>query len=354
MAKNKKEESPDTDSRSSDGLKSLWRLVSEYLPQIFFEGMEFLYNFYGYFQLKKALKRDNYDLIYERYALNTFFAAILSRRFGLPLVLEINDATVIERSRPLILKRVSAAIEKWIFGRANLLITITNHFKQLIVDNHKVDPGKILVTPNAINPDRFRLDPLDRPNREREIRDAFKIDSDFIAGCVGAFVPWHGLEFMLKSLHDIIEEYNVHILCVGDGPVRPDIEQLAIKLGIPHRLSFTGFIDAEEVPRFIDIMDMCLIPGSNHHCSPVKLFEYMAMGKPTVLPRYGPLLDTIVDGNQGLFFDPEDAAGFRDCVISLLKDEKLRFRLGKNANHTVYEKHTWENNARRILKSVNN
>ncbi len=325
--------------------KKVWSVISEKAPQIAFEAMEFAFNPYGLKQLNQLLRNNSYDFIYERYALNTFYSYISAPT--MKHVLEVNDATVIERSRPLVLKGVSRKLEKKIFDSASLLVTITNHFKDRIVSEHEIDPEKVLVTPNAINPEKFILDPVKRINRED-----MGIHNQKVIGCVGAFVPWHGLEFLVESLQETVITHDIHLLFVGDGPVRTDVEKLADTLNIRDRISFTGFIDPGDVPYYIDLMDVCVIPGSNPHCSPVKLFEYMAMGKPVILPKYQPLMDTIQHDREGLFFDIDDRDDLIRCIEQIMEDDDKRKRIGAQAKETVYSKHTWETNARNILSKL--
>lgn len=325
--------------------KKAWKMISEKTPQIAFEAMEFGFNLYGMKQLNKFLRTQSYNFIYERYALNTFYSHVSAPKIR--HILEVNDATIIERSRPLVMKKISRKLEKTVFDRATLLVTITNHFKNLIVKEHGIDPKKIIVTPNAVNPVKFHLDPNMRINREN-----LGIQNNRIIGCVGAFVPWHGLQFMVESLHKIVKTYNIHMLFVGDGPVRKDVENQASELKIRDHITFTGFIEPGRVPYYIDLMDVCVIPGSNPHCSPVKLFEYMAMGKPVILPKYQPLMDTIAHDREGLFFNINDGDDLLRCVEELMTDHDKRKRMAAKAKETVYSKHTWEMNARNILSKL--
>ena len=271
--------------------------MGENLPQIAFESMELGYNIYTYNNLNKALTLNKYEFLYERYALNNFTLAYLARRYGIPFVLEVNDATIIERSRPCTLKRMARLIEGKVFEKASLLITITDHFKQLILDQYKIPEEKILVLPNAIDPKRFEVDPSHRLKKED-----LGIKARYVIGCVGAFVPWHGLDFLIQATHDLLKEMDIHILLVGDGPVRKDIEKTIRGLNIHDRVTITGFVNYQDVPRYIELFDIGLIPDSNMHCSPMKIFEYMAMGIPIIAAAYPPIRDLINDGVDGSLF----------------------------------------------------
>lgn len=336
-----------TNSASSSALGRLLRALAEHAPQILFEAIEMLYNLPGWWRLRRLLKRQRVDLIYERYGLNTFFSAAIVRRTGIPYVLEVNDATVIERSRPLWLRGLSRRIEAYVLARADLVITISTHFRQLLVDAYALPPERVLVTPNAISAAKFS-----------DVRPAdpapFGIDPQrhTVIACAGAFVPWHGLELLLDALHGEAVARELYFLFIGDGPVRDDVEAQAAALGIGDRVRFTGFVAPSEVPGLLALADICAIPDSNAHCSPMKLFEYMAMGKPAVVPDYPPLQETVSAGTDALVFPARDGAALAASIRALVDDPEQARRIGAAARATVYERYTWEGNARSVLEAL--
>ena len=99
----------------------------------------------------------------------------------------------------------------------------------------------------------------------------------------------------------------------------------------------------------MDLIDICVVPGSNAHCSPMKLFEYMAAGKPVVLPKFKPLLDIVEDGKEGLFFDPASQMALECAILRLVHSTELCVLLGKNGQSLVVSHYTWLANAGRVL-----
>ena len=342
------ERNTNTDNSSQkSSLRKLLYFYSERAPEMMFELAEVLYNLYAYANLKKIIKTFQPELFYERYALNTFVLTYINRKLRFPLILEVNDATVIERSRPLALEGMTRRIEKEIFLNATLLVTITNHFKELICHSYKIPEQKVLVLPNAVDPERFVIKPENRLNKEQ-----LDISASMVIGVVGAFVPWHGLDFLIKSVHKLVREMDVHILLVGDGPVKSDILRMADSYNIKDRVRFTGFVSPDEIPYYIDLLDICLIPGSNEHCSPMKLFEYMAMGRPVLIPDFPVLLEVGTHGQDAFFFKQGDSADFRHKLGMLLEDSDLRKRLGDNAKNKVLEEYTWTQNAEKVINTL--
>ena len=320
-------------------------------PQVCFELVELLYNAIALRCLHKQWKLGGgYSFIYERYALNSFAGVFFSGSKKIPLVLEVNDATVIERSRPLALKSVARWIEYSVLQRADMVVTITDHFKELLVSRHGLASQKIMVLPNAIDPKKYELE-----EKKRLKRAALGIPKNCtVLGCVGAFVPWHGLEFLVETMARCCDKHDIFFLFIGDGPIRQNVEKKAAKLGIKHRVQFTGFVAANQVPYYLDMIDICVIPGANAHCSPMKLFEYMAAGKPVVLPRYKPLLDVVTGGKEGIFFEPNDATSLRNALQKVLASPSLCREMGDDGRRLVFSSFTWSRNSLAVLERIFN
>jgi glycosyltransferase involved in cell wall biosynthesis len=81
----------------------------------------------------------------------------------------------------------------------------------------------------------------------------------------------------------------------------------------------------------------------------MKVFEYMAMGKPVVAPRFGPLAEVISDGAEGFLFTPSAGREMADALGRLLDDSPLRLAMGERGRATVLARHTWQRNVEKIL-----
>src|SRR4029077_3706819 len=97
-------------------------------------------------------------------------------------------------------------------------------------------------------------------------------------------------------------------------------------------------------------MDSWLLPDSNAFGSPIALFEFMAMGKPCVVPDLGPMRDVIEDWVTGIMFPRGNFEALGKALLRLSEDAALRIRIGARARQTVFERHTWAANARSIVQ----
>ena len=97
----------------------LMKLVSKF-PEPLFELAEIGYNFVAGWRILKYLKANpDVTFIYERYALFMCVATVIGKIKKLPVILEVNDSAVVDRVRPLFMKGIATAIERWCFRNAS-------------------------------------------------------------------------------------------------------------------------------------------------------------------------------------------------------------------------------------------
>jgi glycosyltransferase involved in cell wall biosynthesis len=320
-----------------------WTVLSDYSPQIFFELLELSYNLYSLYRIPRILQVTGAGLIYERYSLFNWAGTWVARRRGIPIVLEINDATVIVRSRRLVLRLVSEVIEGWIFRNSTHLITVSEYFKNSICKRHRIPPDRICVMPNAVDPCRF-------PGSAAARNENF--GTSIVVGMVAAFVHWHGLEFLIRSVGPFLKSTHSKLLLVGDGPERTVIEKWIGQMDVARWVELAGSVPASDVPMFLERMDICVMADSNEHGSPMKIFEYMAAGKPVVAPSYGPIREIITHKVDGWLFEPMESASLLEAIDALANSPDLRRQLGIAARQTVLLKHTWDHRVREVERWV--
>jgi glycosyltransferase involved in cell wall biosynthesis len=342
------QEAGSSPTRKGNGLAPLWRLISERAPEVLFECFEILYNLYSLINLLLHLRSEKTDMIYERYALFQCGGVLAAAVGNIPIVLEVNDSALIERTRSLRGRKMAAWFERRILRGADLIVTISSRFKEIIASSG-IDDGKIQVLPNAIDPET--LSP--REGRGRDVRALYHLDGRMIIGFVGFFVPWHGLLFLLEVFARLSARHDhVHLLLVGDGPERASLDAAIRQLDLTRRVTMTGYVSHDQVADYLEVFDVAVMPDSNEHGSPMKIFEYLGMAKPVVAPRYAPIEEVLNDGETALLFPPGDADGLYLALETLIEDGELRSRLGARGRESVLAGHTWRHNALEVERGL--
>ena len=120
-------------------------------------------------------------------------------------------------------------------------------------------------------------------------------------------------------------------------------------------VTFTGPVAHDDMPAYLAAMDVAVAPYpalDDFYFSPLKLFEYMAMGRPVVVSRVGHVAPVVVEGETALQFDPGDRAGLVACLQRLRRDATLCRDLGRKASSLIQSHYTWRHNAARVVSWV--
>jgi glycosyltransferase involved in cell wall biosynthesis len=127
------------------------------------------------------------------------------------------------------------------------------------------------------------------------------------------------------------------VLCmVGDGPDRPQLEQLAHELGIARSCYFVGY--QEDVAGYYRLFDAFLLPSVNEG-TPVSAIEALASGTPVVANRVGGVPDVVRDGVDGFLVEHGDVDGAGRKLAALAADARLRTKLGAAGRSRVVERY---------------
>jgi len=325
-------------SRSIDALKRI-------LPKALYEALELIYSAVAYRKLLAAVRKHRPDALYERSNLFLLAGAWLRRRTGIPFLLEVNAPLCEERRRHggLVLQRIARWTEHHAWRSADAVLPVS-HALANIVAAAGVPGERLHVVPNGINSERFR----ELPAREAA-KASLGLSGKLVLGFAGFVRSWHGLDSVVELLTGP-RGVGRHLLVVGDGPARRDIERRAMELGVAERVTVTGIVDRDRIPGMLAAFDIALQPAATSYASPLKLFEYMACACAIVAPAQPNVCELLNDGDNALLFPPGDLPAMASAVDRLARDAALRERLAAAARATLGERRlTWRENARRVM-----
>ena len=337
--------SAETESFGADA--GMVAVLKRWLPKWFYELMELAYSLVAYHRLAKAVREHKPDCLYERYNLFLPAGIWLARRFRLPMLLEVNAPILEERSRydGLSLKRLARWSQSYCWRKADLVLPVTQVLGD-IVASYGVDPKKIVVIPNGINSERFQANP-----DVEAAKRALGLDDSLVLGFTGFVRDWHGLDKVIDMIAQDPPESRRHLLVVGDGPARAALEEQARRLDIGNRVTFTGIIGRDDVARYVAAFDIALQPAVVAYASPLKLFEYLALGKAIVAPDQPNIKEILTDEHNAVLFDPQQSGSLALATSRLCADDSLRAKVAANARRAITEqKLTWKANAQRVVE----
>jgi len=316
------------------------------LPKWLYEILEFGYSGLEFFKLAAAILREKPDAIYERaniYMLSGIWAA---RLFSLPLLLEVNAPLAEERGKfgGLAMPGFARWTEEAAWRGASYVLPVTQVLAGYI-ERAGVASSRIVVTSNGVDVERFRvIDPGARPALPPQFGPGP------VLGFVGYVRAWHGLPQVVDLLAEDRALAQATLLVVGDGPGRAALEERAKKLGVQDRVLVTGVVGRDGLTGYISSFDIALQPEVTAYASPLKLFEYMALGRAIIAPDASNIREILTHEADALLFEPENPASLADAIRRLVSDQELRTRLGSAAAAKINrEDISWARNARRAV-----
>lgn len=312
-----------------------------------YEVLELAYSLVAYRRLMAAARSFKPDVLYERYNLYMLGGLMAKRRLGLPMLLEINAPLADERQRygGLGLPRMAAWAEGKVWRGADVVLPVTQVLAQKYVMGRGVPAERIVVVHNGINEAHFGAAPS-----PQQAKKQLGLDGALVLGFTGFVRDWHGVDRVLRWMAGPSAPANARLLVVGDGPARSDLEQLAAQLNLGERVRFTGLIGRELVPAHVAAFDIALQPAVVEYASPLKMFEYLALGKAIVAPRVPNIQELLVDGENALLFDDKAQGALEQALTRLCAEPALRERVAAGAAATVPRMGlTWRGNAQRAV-----
>lgn len=282
-------------------------------------------------------------------------ALILKYLKGMPFVFEVRDLwpeviTAVGAASPnslsykIIDKIVAASYKK-----SDLIVALTDSFKDSIVNARGIDENKVRVIENAVDTELFKP--------ERSDRSALKklgLNNKFIVSYVGTIGLTHGVDVVIKAAEELKPKIpELVFLLVGDGYEKNRLELLTNTKGLDNVL-FLGKRQRSEIPEILNASDISLVLSKKSELLEktifAKVFEPMACGIPIIVGAEGETKSIAVDkGKAGVSFMPEDVGGLIDCIHKLHSDPGLRQKLGENGRKLVLSKYSREKKAHEYI-----
>lgn len=321
------------------------------LPRAIYEILEAGYSVPAFFRLYRAYRTHRPDVVYERYNLFMFAGLWLKYLTGTTLVLEVNGPIFEERSLHdgLSLQRFAAWAQGTVWRGVDYTLPVTEVLAGY-VRRYRVPVDRIHVIPNGINPVRFA-----EGRTGKDIKALYGVQDRLVLGFTGFIRSWNALDRVIELIARDAGAHNLHLLVVGDGPARQEITELAQTRGVADRLTITGVVERDDVAAYVNAFDIALIPGVTEYASPLKLFEYLALGRAIVAPDMPNIREILTHGKNAVLFEAnagqEDA--FAKAILRLYTDNALREQIASGAKAAIVAQGlTWSRNAQRVVEIV--
>ena len=172
-----------------------------------------------------------------------------------------------------------------------------------------------------------------------------------IAAYAGHFYPWKGADVLVEALARVPEMRGLFIGGHSDESDEARLRALAHHHGVGDRITFTGMVPKHEVPRLLLDASILVVPTiktpSARYTSPLKLFEYMALGRPVVVSDLPPIREVVEDGRNAVLVPPGDVEGLVTGLRRVLADSAAADRMAQTAFNEA-SMYSWARRAERL------
>lgn len=228
---------------------------------------------------------------------------------------------------------ISYKLERLIYKKSNLVSGQTQGIISNI--NERFPDIPIHLIRNGIDTKQFNVRGNGKPFRAKH-----QISEDaFVVAYAGIIGHAQGLEIITEAAKQLIQEKNIVFMMVGDGPVKPQLLEIANEYKL-NNITFINSVPRKEMPDVIDACDCYVTPLRKNDlflgAIPSKIFEPLYFGKPVLLGVDGEAKQLFVDeGKCALHFEPENATALVEAIVRLNSDKELYLQLGKNGQQYV-------------------
>lgn len=315
------------------------------------------------------------DWVYERYAAFQALGWWFQRR-GSAWILETNELCYLSATtdrKATALGPLLRYQERWAYRQCDVLVCNSQPLADVIVQRMAIPTEKIVVLPNGV--DIVRMD----PGKARPTRPF----AGPTLGFVGQLEAWQRLDILLDVLNELRQDgIDYHLVVVGAGSMREHWEAYADSLGLGDDVRFVGRRPWDEVPDHIAAFDLGYLgyastaaarrvgtgsssadvddPEEEHetaawlrsHLSPLKLYEYAAMGKPVVAAAYADAERLFADGAPCYLFEPGNKEDLKRALRRAYQERDRWAEAGARGRAVVVARHSWDARIRELVGCV--
>lgn len=273
-----------------------------------------------------------------------------------PLVLEVRDVWPEAPIQMGVLKSPftivpAQMLEKWAYRNSVRIVALSPGMKDEVLKSGVVDEKNVFVIPNSSDLDLFNPD-IDGSN----VRKRLKIGNRFALTYFGTMGPANGLHFVLDTAKELKSRKVDDIVFVlhGRGKQRPELEMRAAQENLENLIFSDPIPDKSAIAELAAASDVCMTIYKNlpvtHTCSPNKMFDSFAAGKPVITNMPGWLQSLVEDYKTGVFVEPDNPKDFANKAIYLRDSPEKCREFAKNSRKLAEKRFSRDKLAAQLLE----
>ena len=300
---------------------------------------------------RKAMRlhrTEPFDVVHSHFADHAGFAgAVVSRVLRRPLVLTVHGYDVNysrEMGYGLGITRLQRAFVFLVLRSAHRVCPVSNALRTQCVERWRVDPAKLEVVHDATV-----VQEAPHEKTLHELRRDLGLNASKVILSVSSLIEVKGQQHVLRALPAVVSEVpEALFLLVGEGPYLGELKKLAIELGVERHVRIVdSYAVGKDLELFLGLCDVFVLTSILEGFGIVYL-DASAVGKPVIGSRGQGDEDFIVDGHNGFLVQPGDTDELAERIVLLLRDGRLRQRMGHRGREAVQQGYLWRHNVEKL------
>ncbi|MBF0338177.1 MAG: glycosyltransferase family 4 protein [Nitrospirae bacterium] len=289
------------------------------------------------------LVRAGSGVIFVRHPKLAAFLLRIKSLVRLPVIFEAHEIFHLTTERPKKQHRLKKT-ESYIYANADGVITISNLLREELLLLFHLHGKPIVTIPNAVKSELLNT------------AAAVAVGADAVARegllYAGGLYPWKGVDVLIKAMAFIPGEV---LTIVGGGDRLDELKQLAADIGVAGRIVFTGYVEQSQLAGYLSRARIAIIPNILHkpsiHSSPLKMFEFMALGLPIVASNIPGITDVLTDKVNVLLFEPGNVMQLATSVRHLIDNPAYAAEIAAKSKALAGD-YTYDKRATQIMDFI--
>ena len=283
--------------------------------------LKYKYNFIGILKIVTLIKKRKYNIIHVHLFPADIFAALASLFLPKNIKWIFSEHNVFNRRRSF---KIFKIIDSFTYSRYLKIICVSKQVQSTLLNWMPSIKGKTKVISNAVSVPKL-------------LNSIFFKNYDILF--VGRLTQAKGVDILLKAIRILKNKYNknLKIAIVGDGPLKENLNNLAVKLDVNEEVKFLGV--RKDIGELMLSSKIFVLP-SRWEGLPIVILEAMSRGMSTIASKVGGIPEAIENGKEGILIPPEDPEILAKTMNRLLEDEEFQGKLSQAAYKKVKDKYS--------------
>jgi len=281
--------------------------------------------------IKRLIKRINPEILHAHYLFGYGFYGALCG-FKPFIVTAWGSDVLFLPSEGLIKRFIKRYMLKYVIGKADLITCDAKHVKEAMI--------RLGAAPEKINLIRFGVDTrrFSPGEKSEKLRAELGVHNSPAVISLRSLEPIYDVESLIKSVPLVLKEIpESKILIAGKGSEEKRLMELAKSLGVSGNVKFIGFIQNEQIPQYLNTVDIYVSTSLSDAGIAASTAEAMACELPAIVTDVADNKNWVEDGLNGFVVPVKDPKSLAEKIIYLLQNEDIRKKFG-NLNTKIIEK----------------